>query len=209
MINTHPLWRPFEKVEMTDVDKATIGGQRTRLVNGSITIMPPQERWHEDFLYLKGLVASALGEKALAIEHIGSTSVEGLHAKPIIDMDLLVADSSNEESYLQDLTDKAFVLTIREPEWEEHRMFKFANPACNLHVFSRDSIEYRRHVAFRDWLNENEEDRLLYGNLKRSLALKSFDSVMAYNNEKAELIYEIYERIFMADSNYPHDPHTI
>lgn len=208
MSQTHPLWCPFEKLEMEDVDKAAIGGESARIVDG-IAVVAPQESWHDDFLYLKKLVADALGDTAIAIEHIGSTAVTNLYAKAIIDIDVLVADASHEVEYVQALEQKGFAFTIREPEWQEHRMFEYPKPACNLHVFSEDSIEYRRHIAFRDWLNEHADDRQLYGDLKRSLAQRQFDSMAAYNNEKAELIYNIYERIFAADTNHTHDPQPL
>src|SRR5687767_7774033 len=79
-------------------------------------------------------VRGALGERALRIEHTGSTSVPDLAAKPIIDMLLVVADSADEDSYLPSLERAGYTLRVREPDWHEHRMFRGSDPAVNLHV---------------------------------------------------------------------------
>jgi GrpB-like predicted nucleotidyltransferase (UPF0157 family) len=68
-------------------------------------------------------------------------------------------------------------------------------------------VEAQRHLAFRDWLVEHEDDRTMYGDLKAKLAAQGFTDVMVYNNAKGGLIYDIYERIFAADPAHPHTPH--
>ena len=151
----------------------------------------------------------ALGDRVLDLQHIGSTSVAGLHAKPVIDLDLTVADSADEASYLPDLEAAGFTLRVREPDWEEHRCLRGADPVCNLHVFSPGAVEPQRTRAFRDWLREHDDDREAYAALKRDLATRPFDSVMDYNAEKGELVYEIYERIFAADPAHPHTPQPL
>ena len=83
----------------------------------------------------------ALGDRALSVRHVGSTSVPGLWAKPIIDVDLIVADSGDEAAYLPELEAAGFVLRVREPEWEEHRCLRGTDPASNLHVWSPGSEE--------------------------------------------------------------------
>jgi len=101
---------------------------------------------------------------------------------------------------------EGFDLHVREPEWEQHRLFRGHNPESNLHVFSPTACEPQRHRLFRDWLTTNAADRQAYGNLKRALARRGFSDVMHYNNAKASLIYDIYERIFLADPTSAHDP---
>ncbi len=81
-----------------------------------------------------------------------------------------------------------------------------SDPVANVHLWSPGSFEALRHVAFRDWLCEHEDDRLAYAALKRDLAQQDFTDVMVYNNAKAGLIYDIYERIFAADPAHPHTP---
>ncbi len=107
-------------------------------------------------------IREALGDRALRIEHVGSTSVPGLAAKPVIDIDLVVADSSDEDAYVPPLEAAGYVLRIREPDWYEHRLFKGPDTNVNVHVFSAGCEEVERMVAFRDWLRTHDDDRELY-----------------------------------------------
>jgi len=107
-----------------------------------------------------------LGQHALRVEHVGSTSIPGLTAKPIVDIVLVVADSRDEAAYAPALEKAGYKLRIREPEWHEHRMFKGGDDKVNLHVFSTGCPEVDRMLGFRDWLRCNEEDRELYARTK-------------------------------------------
>ena len=198
---THPLWRPYELVDLEEVAKARLAGP-TRPVE----VVPYDEGWPAEFARLSTVVHAALGGRVLALEHVGSTAVPGLSAKPVIDADLTVADSGDEATYVPALEDAGFVLRVREPEWEEHRVMGVEDPKTNLHIWSPGSIEALRHRAFRDWLRTHEEDRDAYGALKTELAGRGFGDVMDYNNHKAALVYDIYERAFSADPAHPHDP---
>src|SRR5205823_14004605 len=84
-------------------------------------------------------IKGALGKRAIIVEHIGSTSVLGLVAKPIIDILLVVVDSADEPSYVPALEAAGYVLRIREPDWHEHRLFKGPDTNINLHVFTTGS----------------------------------------------------------------------
>ena len=95
-------------------------------------------------------VQSALGDRVLFLEHVGSTSVPGLAAKPKIDMLLVVANTADEPSYVPALEAAGYVLRIREPDWFEHRMFKGPNTDINLHVFSTGCREIDRMLLFRN-----------------------------------------------------------
>ena len=140
------------------------------------------------------LIRRALGDQALAIDHIGSTAVPGLAAKPIIDIALTVPDSSVEASYAPALESEGFSLIVREPEWYEHRLFKHIFPATNLHVFSRGCVEVERVKLFRDWLKTNEADRTLYESTKRQLAARNWRFVQEYANAKTDVIAGILKR---------------
>ncbi|MFC7403762.1 GrpB family protein [Georgenia alba] len=167
----------------------------------SIAIVPADPGWAEDFEHLARLIREALGERALGIEHVGSTSVPGLPAKPIVDIDLTVADSADEAAWLPPLEAAGFVLTIREPWWYEHRCLRFGAPRCNLHVFSPDCPEAARHKIFRDWLRANAEDRALYRDAKVAAAEAANaegEHVMQYNARKQQVIRDIYTRAFAA-----------
>ena len=83
----------------------------------------------------------------LQLEHVGSTSVPGLAAKPVIDIDLTVADPGREQDYVPALGAIGFRLTIREPWWYDHRMPAADEPRCNLHVVGFDSPEPLRQAT--------------------------------------------------------------
>ena len=91
--------------------------------SGPIRVVDDDPRWPELFAREADRVRAVLGQDALRIEHVGSTSVPGLAAKPIIDMLLAVADSADEAAYVPALEAAGYVLRIREPDWYEHRMF--------------------------------------------------------------------------------------
>lgn len=198
---THPLWRPFVLADLDEVAKVRVGGQAR-----SVHVVDYDPTWPERFAEIDALVRRALGERALAVEHIGSTSVPGLAAKPIIDANLVVRDSASEADYVPDLEAAGFTLRIREPDWEEHRLLVLESPQANLHVFSPGSGETGRTRMFRDWLRTHPEDRDAYGALKADLAGRGFADVMDYNNHKAAMVYDIYEKAFAADPAHEHDP---
>ncbi|EQD76402.1 protein belonging to Uncharacterized protein family UPF0157, partial [mine drainage metagenome] len=135
------------------IRRATIG-EPTRL-NGPVRLVEYDPRWPEQFAREAERIRTALGERAIRIEHVGSTSVPGLAAKPIIDILLVVANSADEPSYVPDLEAAGYVLRIREPHWHEHRLFKRPDMELGLHVFSVGSSEIQRMLAFRDRLRDN------------------------------------------------------
>src|SRR6266508_983839 len=139
-------------------------------------------------------IRAALGNRALRIEHVGSTSVPGLAIKPVIDVLLVVADSADVQTYLAALDEAGYVLRIREPEWYEHRLFKRPDTNINLHVFSQGCSEIDRMLAFRDWLRSNDADRELYARAKRALAEREWKYVQYYADAKTEVVEEILER---------------
>ncbi|MDQ4053224.1 MAG: GrpB family protein [Actinomycetota bacterium] len=202
MSETHPWWRPYDPPTPEEIAAARVAPAEV----APVEVVPPDPDWPERFESVRASIVEALGERALAVRHVGSTSVPGLWAKPIIDVDLTVADSGDETAYLTDLEAAGFVLRVREPDWEEHRMVRGAEPASNVHIFGPGAVESARQVALRDWLIAHSDDQERYAALKRDLAARGFTDVMLYNNAKAGLIYDIYERIFAADPDHPHTP---
>ncbi|HEY3743370.1 MAG TPA: GrpB family protein [Bryobacteraceae bacterium] len=160
----------------------------------TIAIAEYDSRWPALFWHEAERIRGALGSLALRIEHTGSTSVEGLAAKPIIDITLVVADSSNEAAYVPALEGAGYVLKIREPEWHQHRMFKGPDTDVNLHVFSAGCTEVERILLFRDWLRVHAADRELYEATKRRFARKQWDTVQNYADAKTAVIEEILKR---------------
>ena len=160
----------------------------------TIELVEYDDEWPRLFQREADRIRGALGPKALRIEHVGSTSVPGLAAKPIIDIDLVVADSSDENAYVPELEAAGYVLRIREPDWFEHRLFKGPDTNVNLHTFSKDCEEVDRMLAFRDWLRTHDEDRELYLNAKRDLAAREWKFVQNYADAKSAVVTEILER---------------
>ncbi len=169
----------------------------------TIAVVESDPAWPSWFDELAARIRTALGDGVLALEHVGSTSVPGLPAKPVIDIDLTVADSSAEPAYVPALEHAGFVLRIREPRWHEHRCLAATGPpACNLHVWSPDSPEAVRHRLFRDWLREHPDDRARYAEAKREAADASNiagEVVMDYNQRKQPVIRDILDRLFEAN----------
>ncbi|WP_134740261.1 GrpB family protein [Nocardioides sp. 503] len=157
--------------------------------------------WPASFAEVDALVRGALGARVLELHHVGSTSVPGLPAKPVIDVDLVVAEPADEAAYLPALVAAGFVHTIREPWWHEHRLLVLAAPRAYLHVFGPDCPEVVRHLMFRDWLVAHPEDRDRYAAAKREAAVAT-NAVgghgMDYNRHKSAVVREIYERMFRA-----------
>ena len=202
MSETHPLWRPFELPSDAEIAAAAVGPR----VPAPVEVVAPDSAWVTHFEQVRTSICAALGERALRVEHVGSTAVPGLWAKPFIDVDLTVADSADETAYLPALEGAGFVLRVREPDWEEHRLVRGEGPLANVHIWSPGAVEPLRHVAFRDWLRSDPDDFAAYAALKRQLGARGFTDAMHYNNAKAGLIYDIYERIFAADPVHPHAP---
>ena len=139
-------------------------------------------------------IRAALGNRALGIEHTGSTAVAGLAAKPVIDILLVVADSSDEPAWLSALEGAGYVLRVREPAWHQHRMCKGPGADINLHVFSSGCPEIERILRFRDWLRTSAVDRALYQRTKLELASHQWNCVDDYATAKTEVITEILGR---------------
>jgi GrpB-like predicted nucleotidyltransferase (UPF0157 family) len=159
-----------------------------------IVISEYDPRWPDLFRREADRVRGALGPRALRIEHTGSTSVPGLAAKPIIDMLLVVADSSREEHYVPALESVGYVLRIRETNWFEHRMFLGPDTHLHLHVFSSGCAEIDRTLLFRDWLRSNPADRDLYALTKIALAQKEWKYSQNYCDAKTRVILDILGR---------------
>jgi GrpB-like predicted nucleotidyltransferase (UPF0157 family) len=172
----------------------------------AITVVPYDAGWPAAYAAVEAQVRAALGAAVLALDHVGSTSVPGLAAKPVIDVDLTVASSADEPAYLPALEAAGFVLRIREPAWEEHRLLTDPDLTVNLHVFPQGAPELARHRMFRDWLRAHPDDREVYGAHKAELATRGFTDGMDYNNHKGALVYDLYEKIFAADPEHAHDP---
>lgn len=186
--------RPDPKPMTEEQIKRNAVGLSQKQLSGKVVLVDYDPAWPRLFARESERINSILGRNALAIEHVGSTSVPGLAAKPIIDIVLVVANSADESSYAPALEAAGYVLGIREPEWHEHRMFKGPDTNINLHVFSKGDDEIERMLVFRDWLRENSTDRDFYLATKRELAAQSWKYVQNYADAKSKMVESIIAR---------------
>lgn len=174
---------------MTDKQTQTglIGGAEKR----EVRIVEYDPDWPRMFEAHAKRIADALGPAALRVEHIGSTSVPGLAAKPVIDILVVVPDSADESAYLRRLEAAGYVLRVREPDWNEHRMFRTPELDAHVHVYSDGCPEIERNLSFRDRLRRDPCDRHRYERTKRELAVKDWPDMNAYADAKTEVIQSI------------------
>ena len=159
-----------------------------------ITLVEYDPRWPALFDREAARIRAVLGAAAVRVEHVGSTSVPGLAAKPIIDMLLAVPDSADEPAYVPALEDAGYVLSIREPDWFEHRLFKGPDTDINLHVFTVGAAEIDQMLMFRDWLRADEADRDAYLRVKRDLAERTWRHVQHYADSKTAIVQQVMAR---------------
>jgi len=169
-------------------------GDRPAEVTEPIRISAYDPGWPARYLREEARIRAALGELALAVEHVGSTAVPGLAAKDRLDIDLIVADPADEDAYVPALSAAGYALATREPHWYEHRCLWTANHDVTLHVFGPDCDEHLRHLVFRDWLRTHPEDRARYAARKHEVAADHPMSMARYISGKAPVIVEILER---------------
>jgi GrpB-like predicted nucleotidyltransferase (UPF0157 family) len=186
--------RTVDRTPLTeDQIRAAHVGQLTPL-SGPIQIDDYDPRWPQLFRREDGRIRAALGDRALLVEHVGSTSVPGLAAKPRIDILLVVANSADEPGYVPALEAAGYALRIREPSWFEHRLLRGPDTDINLHVFSPGCPEIDRMLRFRNWLRTNESDRRLYEQKKRDLAGRTWKYTQNYADAKTAVVEEIIAR---------------
>lgn len=212
------------KAILEDFDDDPDGVQRIAERKGKapeVTIVEPNPEWLEQFQLFSSRITAAFEARdasdevqqqkesdeasritILAINHVGSTSVPGLPAKAVIDIDLVLSENSlsSERFYVPCLEEAGFQFLLREPDWHGHRFFYTDKPMpCNLHVWGPRCPEVERHRIFRNWLLEHCDDRDLYARTKRECADLSKgkgEAVAEYNLRKQGVIREILARAF-------------
>jgi GrpB-like predicted nucleotidyltransferase (UPF0157 family) len=174
----------------------------------SIRIVEYDDAWPAAYAQVEVAIRTALGDRALEVHHVGSTSVVGLPAKPIIDVDLVVADPADEPAYVPDLEAAGFVHLARESWWHEHRLLKDSEPVANVHTFGPECPEVVRHLMFQTWLREHPDDFTAYAEAKRAAAAEmnarpGGGTGMDYNRHKEPVVRAIYDRMFRAHGMLP------
>jgi GrpB-like predicted nucleotidyltransferase (UPF0157 family) len=150
--------------------------------------------WPVRFNETADQLRAILGTRLRLIEHIGSTSVPGLIAKPIIDIVIGIDDPEDEPSYLPDLEATGYQLRVREPG---HRCLRGAAAPelpVNLHCYRSDSTSIRRDLVFRDRLRTDSADRALYAATKQALTDREWPDINYYAQAKGPAISQILER---------------
>ena len=163
----------------------------------NIIVLPYDEKWKQAFLDIKSDLAAALGPLALSIEHVGSTSVPGRAAKPIIDIDVVVRKTNLEPAI------KALATIGYEHEGnggiEGREMFKYSGKEHlmdhHLYVCPEDSSELKRHVLFRDYLLSHPDAVQAYSQIKKVAAELYPHDIDSYINHKGTVIEKIYKEL--------------
>ncbi len=174
------------------LDAALIGGREERQVK----IVDYDASWPRVFEQHRQRILAGVGAVARTVEHIGSTAVPGLAAKPIVDIMVTVDDPNDEDGYLAPLEEAGYVLRVREVN---HRMFRTPNRDVHVHIWRAGSDDEERHLVFRDHLRCSLGDRDAYAALKRSLAGRWRD-VNYYAESKGPFIRQIVEAARRAPS---------
>ncbi len=170
---------------------------------GRIQLVEPDPAWPQRYAEHAARIRGALGERVLQLEHIGSTSVPGLVAKPLIDILLVVDDSADENAWLPDLLSAGYELQIREPEHDDHRCLRTSAREANLHVLPPWSGEVERYLLLRDRLRSVPEERVAYAAVKRELAREEWNAVNDYADAKSAVVEAIIARARAGSSTVP------
>ncbi|KUJ09663.1 UPF0157-domain-containing protein [Mollisia scopiformis] len=180
-----------------------------RKVKPSLDIVDPDPTWPSSYDLFASRIVAALGPPSpsraepgtnhlVSVSHVGSTSVPGLPAKAIIDIDVVVPDINDESAYIPALEAQGFQFNLREPKWYSHRFFTASEPMfANVHVWPPASPEVERHRILKEWLIGNSEDRELYAKIKKESSEASKlagESMMQYTYRKDAVVRDILHR---------------
>lgn len=171
-----------------DVTTVELVGGREAL---ELRLQPSDPQWAENYLEHRRRILSALGALDVDIHHVGSTSVPGLAAKPIIDVVVTVPDITAEEDYLGPLLVAGYELRVREPG---HRLVRTRTRDVHVHLYQRGAVEVTEYLLLRDRLRTDADDRALYESVKRDLLSRRWDDMNDYAHAKTDVITAIKAR---------------
>ncbi len=169
------------------LDQVLVGGREPV----TIVIADYDPAWPARFEVERCRIATALGTLARRIDHVGSTAVPGLAAKPIIDIQVGVTLPQDPDEIVPPLVAEGYVLRVQEPD---HVMLRTPDRDVHVHIWLLDPADEHRHLLLRNWLRANPDDRQRYEDLKRELATQQWDDMNYYARAKGDLIAEILER---------------
>ena len=168
-----------------------VGGTEKR----HLEVVPYNDEWSAIFAVHRDRLKEALRAVDVDIEHIGSTSVPGLAAKPIIDIVVAVDDITAEEDYLDPILASGYVLRVREPG---HRLVRTSALDVHIHIYEKDDEAVTKYLLFRNRLRTNSGDLNLYASTKHALIAHGFDDMNAYSDAKTDVIAAIMARAVAA-----------
>ncbi|MGD6969022.1 GrpB family protein [Rossellomorea vietnamensis] len=153
-------------------------------------------QWEDQFEHEKKKILEAVGDKVVGIEHIGSTSVRGLKAKPIIDILAGVRDLNVVSSLIDPLREVEFEF-VPKPELTDRSFFRkglWGRGTCHLHICKMNSREWVEKLLFRDYLRKFPEAAEEYALLKTELSSLYKNDRPAYTKQKEPFIKDIIEK---------------
>ena len=177
------------RADVEDVD--LVGGVEVR----ELEVVDYDDRWPGIFVEHRERIRQALRAADVVIEHIGSTAVPALAAKPIIDIVVAVDDITAEEDYLDGIVAAGYLLRVREPG---HRMARTPALDVHVHIYQKGDAAVTRYLLFRDRLRADADDRALYARTKHALISQGFDDMNAYSDAKTDVITGIMSRALAA-----------
>ena len=162
---------------------------------GKVIVLPYDSAWKNDFEKIKTEIEEAIGDLTIGIEHVGSTSVEGMSAKPCIDIDVIIKDQTMLNAVIDGLSTIGYIhegdLGIKGRE-----AFQYTDKphlrTHHLYVCSEDSAELRRHLTFRDYLRSHPNAVKKYSEVKENAARLFPNDIDAYIRYKSPCIEELY-----------------
>ena len=166
------------------------------MITRKVVVLPYDVAWQSAFEKIKGEIEEAIGDLILGIEHVGSTSVEGLSAKPCIDIDVIIKDYSAFAAVVEALKGIGYIhegdLGIKDRE-----AFKYSGKehlqTHHLYVCPKHSEELHRHITFRDFLRSNPEAVKKYSLIKEKAAELFPHDIDRYIEYKSPCIEELYK----------------
>ncbi|WP_405374828.1 MULTISPECIES: GrpB family protein [unclassified Microbacterium] len=179
---------PAENARRTDVDSLELVGGPEAL---TVSLHAYDERWPELYRAHEARIRRALGTAAVEVHHIGSTSVPGLAAKPIVDIVVAVPDITAEEDYLPPLLAAGYELRVREPG---HRLVRMPSRDVHVHVYGHGAAAIAEYLLLRDHLRADDGDRRRYEDVKRELLGRRWDDMNDYAEAKTDVITSIKAR---------------
>jgi len=172
------------------LETVTLGALERRAVE----IVEYEPSWADRYAAEAARIHAALDGREALLEHIGSTAVPGLAAKPIVDILLVVVDPADEAAYVPALEAAGYEVRIREPAWFEHRMLRTPARDVHLHVLPAGCPEIERYLLLRDRLRSDASERELYAATKRRLAAQKLPTVQHYAEAKSQVVEAIIGR---------------